>query len=129
MWSPARLDVQLNHPYARTFVFDRNGTVDGFLNYYCIDWSGARVIRVAVIDLFAGSPGLFPQLALLKAALRQMRSEGVKLALMMAAHSSPAGPLMAAGFVPVPSNVDLFGYFPDPGLRLAPPLRYHLLFT
>jgi len=128
-WSAERLDLQLNHPYTRTLVLDEGAGAGGFLNYYCIDWSGARVIRVAVIDLFAGSSGFGGHLALVKTAERRMRAEGVQLALMMDSSASPPKPLWAAGFVPLPPNVDLFCYFPEPGLQLGSPVRYHLLFT
>lgn len=129
LWSLSRLDLQLRHSYARTLVLDPGSEDGGFLNYYSIDWSGARVIRVAMIDLFAGTMRLSSQLALLKAAERKMMAEGIQLSFMMVSIAAPARPLLAAGFLPVPVNVDLFSMFPEPGLGLALPLRYHLLFT
>jgi hypothetical protein len=130
-WSPQRLDLQLNHPYVRTLVFEgRESAAEGaFINYYLIDWSGARAIRVAMIDLFAGPARLLSQLALLKAAERRMMAEGTQLALMMVSSAAPPRPLLAAGFVPVPRSVDLFSLFPDPGLGLESRMSYHLLFT
>jgi hypothetical protein len=128
-WSAPRLDVQLNHAYARTLVLDRGSAGGGFLNYYVIDWSGAAVVKVAVIDLFAGNMGFASQFALLKAAERQMIREGVQLAVGMASKAIPGPPLLASGFAPLPAGLDLFSFFPDPTLRFDPALRYHLLFT
>jgi hypothetical protein len=128
-WSLPRLDLQLGHSYARTLVLEGAGEAGGFLNYYAIDWSGARAVRVAMIDLFAGTMGLRSQMALLKAAERQMIGEGIQMALTMVSSAAPPRPLLASGFFPVPTNVDLFSIFPEPALRLEPPLRYHLLFT
>src|SRR6202171_5124696 len=78
LWSLPRLDLQLGHPYARTLVLDGAGEAGGFLNYYAIDWSGARAVRGAMIDLFAGTMGLRSQMALLIAAESQLLSVGIQ---------------------------------------------------
>jgi hypothetical protein len=128
VWSVPRLDLQLNHDYTRTLVLER-GDEGGFINYYMIDWSGARPVRVGMIDLFAGSLSLFSQVSLLRAAERRMKAEGIQLAVMMASCAAPAKPLLTAGFVPVPSHVDMFSYLALPGLGMTSGLKYHLLFT
>lgn len=106
-----------------------DGARGGFVNYYGITYVGRRSIRVGVIDLSAGTIGVARQLDLLTAACRQMASDGVHTALMMASVASPAPALLAAGFIQLPGHLDLFTVFPDPSLPLHPPLRVHTLFT
>jgi len=125
VWSASRLEVQLAHPYARTLVLE-DGDDGGFINYYAIEMLGASKVRVAVIDLFAGTLGFWQQLALLAAACRQMRDERIHMTVMMKGVSARGRVFAAAGFIPYRTDVDLFWFFTD--LRLEPPVRYHVLF-
>lgn len=127
VWEPERLELELAHPRARTLVLD-DGERGGFINYYSIRMLGAAEVQVGVIDLFAGTLPFLQTLALLGAACDRMREEGVELAVMMRAASAPSRAMLAAGFVPYPTDVELFWYFNDPTLSPARPRNYHILF-
>ena len=126
-WSDARLDLQLNHPHARTIVLEDGGRA-GFINYYGIQLFGARPVNVGMIDLFAGTLSFWQQLALLETACRRMKEEGLHMTAMMKSQASPQAVLSLAGFMPYPANVNLFWFFVDPELRIEKPARYHVLF-
>lgn len=126
-WESERLELKLAHPRARTLVLDEVER-GGFINYYSIRMLGAAEVQVGVIDLFAGTLDFFQKLALLGAACERMREEGVELAVMMRAASAPPRVMLAAGFIPFPTNVELFWYFKDPALSVASPPSYHILF-
>lgn len=126
-WSEPRLDLQLDHPYARTVVLEVDGRV-GFLNYYGIQLCGARPVNVGMIDLFAGDLHFVERLSLLETACRRMKEEGLQMTAMMRSAAAPDTVLGAAGFMPYPANVNLFWFFVDPELRLEKPVRHHVLF-
>lgn len=130
IWNVQRLSHQFaNGNYPRTLISQSETTPQGFLNYYCLTWSGKRDIRVGMIDLFAGENGWWPQRSLLKAAEGQMRDEKIDLILMMSSQASPARVLLSRGFVPIDAEVERFGLFIDPQLSCPPPRSFHILFT
>jgi GNAT superfamily N-acetyltransferase len=129
VWSQPRLQMQLGHgTYPKTLVFD-DGDTGGFINYHVIDWSGARPITMAVIDLLAGSLDRARMGRLLRAAIRAMRAEAVQMAMMRTFGGVPSAVLLSAGFVPVPSGTEALCLFADATLQLPARTRLHLLFT
>jgi hypothetical protein len=130
VWSAQRLNLQLGHPtYPRTLMTEDASGKGAFLNYYPIGISGKSTIRTAIIDLIAGDISFEKKLALIHAAIRQMKSEGIQMALMMRSMAAPAWPLLAAGFIPVPAHQKLFSYFMSPQIQRKPSTRLHIIFS
>jgi hypothetical protein len=130
LWTATRLEAQLGGSgFSRTLILTDGDSSVAFLNYYVIRWSGAREIRVGIIDLFAGRGSWLLQRRLLKSAQRQMREEGLELALMMNSIASPSSVLLSRGFVPIDGEADQFGLLIDPRLQLPPLKRFHILLT
>lgn len=128
VWTEKRLEVQLGHAFPRTLVVEDGKGRGAFLNYYRVKHSARELLPVGMIDLFAGDTDLSHQLALLKAATEQMRSEGLALAAMMATAAAPAQALMTAAFVPLSVGADFLAVFPTRALP-SDSGKYHVLFT
>jgi GNAT superfamily N-acetyltransferase len=129
LWSRQRMAVQLDHPYARTWVAERDGRAWGFANGYLIDWSGGQVVRVGFIELCAGDGGIGDHAALLVAAGRALAAEGAQMVVVMNAGGQPEAALLAAGFMPMNPHVQKMALLGDLAASLPNPARIHCAFT
>ena len=53
MWPPERLSHRLEGPVCETLVFERNGRVQGLVNYNCFFMQGRERVLAAMIALWA----------------------------------------------------------------------------
>jgi GNAT superfamily N-acetyltransferase len=119
-WTSTQLGHQLQYKdIARTMVADDQGSVGGFVNYYILDCWANGLLRVAMIDLLA-LDDLEARTArdLLTTTLAQMEAEGAQIALLLRLRPWPWRHLLAAGFVPVPTDHSVVCLRIDPSLSL-----------
>lgn len=130
IWSRQRLSLQLDHPYARTWVADGpDGRPWGFANGYLIDWSGGQRVRVGFVELCAAARGTRHQAALLTAASRALAAEGAQMVVMMSAGTQPWPALLAAGFMPMNPHVQAMALLGDLAGTLGGDTTLHCAFT
>jgi len=129
IWSRQRLAVQLEHPYARTWVGERDGQPWGFANGYLIDWSGGRTVRVGFIELCAAEGGALAHASLLVAAGRALAAEGAQMVVMMDPGCQPRAALLAAGFMPMNPHLQTMALLGELAITLPPGARLHFPFT
>jgi hypothetical protein len=119
-WTSTQLGHQLQYKdIARTMVAGNQGSVGGFVNYYILDCWENGLLRVGMIDLLA-LDDLDARTArdLLTMTLAQMEAEGAQIALLLRLRPWPWRPLLAAGFVPVPTDHSVVCLRIDPSLSL-----------
>ena len=129
VWNEATLARQLQHnDLPKTLVLEQNGRVEGVLSYCHLDLLGRQPLRVGSIDLMAFAPTVTwrRQRDLVRAALRQMMSEGLQLAVMLRIASSPPSILFSSGFVPMPADYYYIGLVMEPGFPLTRAKRLHV---
>lgn len=119
-WTEGRLRHQLSGPkLPRTFVFERAGRVEGFINYYLVSMKGHTVMQVAVIDLMAFSDlAASDKRRLVQRALVAMAEEGAGLAMALRVPTPHDGTFWRAGFVPTPKQSNFLCTISDPGIAL-----------
>lgn len=127
-WSAPRLAHQLAGPHLpRTWVYAKDGVVEGFLNYYLIDMKGRTNMSIAVIDLMAFGKLEKPQQKRLVArAMRAMAEEGAGLAMSLKVPTRYDSTLWSAGFAPTPKGSNFLCTVADPSLDLAGVRRLHV---
>ncbi len=115
-WTSAQLGHQLHYKdVARTIVAENNGSVGGFVNYYLLDCWANGLLRVAMIDLLTlDDLESAAATTLLTMTLAQMAAEGAQLVLLLRLRPWPWRPLLAAGFVPLPTDHSVVCVHMDP---------------
>jgi hypothetical protein len=121
--------VQLDHPYARTWVAEQAGRATGFVNGYLIDWNGSQRVRVGFIELCVGEGGAFALGSMLVGAGRALSAEGAQMVVAMNAGGHPVGALLAAGFLPMDPHVQTMALLGDMATTLPRGARLHCAFT
>jgi hypothetical protein len=128
VWSAERLAHQLAYgDMPRTLVYEQGGKVQGFINFYLMDFVARFPLRAAMIDLMAF--GAMPSAArhnLLRAAMAQMVDEGAKLALMLKLPCYPRWPMWRNGFMPLPRDFYLICVRMDTSFPLDGARKVHL---
>lgn len=127
-WSEDLLEHQLDfEDTPRTIVADRGEGVTGFLTWHRTWFRGRERFASAVIDHWV-CPDPADRRALVDAALRQMREDGIALAVCPTSASAPVRALLGAGFVPLPNRYDFLLMYNGPEYRPSElrDLRVHL---
>lgn len=111
LWEPGTLERQLHFAnLSDTLVLERNGAVAGLVNYSLSESLGRCRLVAAVIEILAfGSLGAADRRNLLAAALCRMEAAGAKAATMLRGSSYAWREMLAAGFVPTPTEHYLIG--------------------
>jgi GNAT superfamily N-acetyltransferase len=119
VWNERRLALQLDYKnLPRTLVYERYGRVEGVINYYPIECLGETTIKACMIDLCAfGSMSGREQKKLLRAAIAQMATEGIAMALLLRIPCYPTAALLSSGFIPLPNEFSVLCGWPQPGLH------------
>ena len=119
VWNPTRLALQLDYKgLPRTIVCEREGRVEGLVNYYPIDCVGETTVKSAIIDLcIVNSLTRAEQKNLLRVCIAQMATEGIAFVLLLRLPCFPAWPLVKAGFIPLPDQFNVLCGWPRPGLN------------
>lgn len=128
LWSRERMALQLDHPFARTWIADDGAGGWGFVNGYLIDWQGQERVRVGFLELCAGASGTLRLSSLLVAAARKLVEEGAAMVVMMDAGAQPRAALLSAGFLPVNPKVQTMALL-DIAKSLPQSTRLHCPFT
>lgn len=108
-WTDKRLAHQLDYKgVPQTIVAERDGVIEGYINYYFLDMIDRGTLKIAVIDLpVFGNLDADAQKNLMNAALARMQDGGAKLATMLRLSCYPSGPLWATGFSPLPKETSI----------------------
>jgi hypothetical protein len=127
-WPAARLAAQLASDVSQTFVLERDGSVQAFVNVHRLSFQGRSPVRAAMIDLWAadgargaGSARLIGHLC------RALRQDGVQLVMTMRSRGMPAAALLANCFVPEPEHHHVVALFPRDDVALVKPKTWHLI--
>jgi N-myristoyl transferase len=128
VWSEQQLTRQLEGPIPRSLVFERDGEVQGVVNYHHMQWQGLAPIRIALIDLWA-TAGLnhFEVSRLLGSVCHHLRGEDVDAVVCLRSSMFPTAALVANVFVALPASNYLVALFPQPHVPLEPPKTWSLL--
>jgi GNAT superfamily N-acetyltransferase len=129
LWGPDELARLLDcQDLSRTVVLDRDGRVEGLVNYYRLEVLGRCPIEVGVIDLLAfGSLAWADRRRLLRAALFEMAEEGLQAAMCLRGSWYAGRELVAAGFTPFPPEYYYIGNKIQPDVPLEGVRRLHVL--
>ena len=118
-WSREELAAQFGDPAYTTFVYERDGTVQGMVNCHSFPLHGREVIRAGFIDLWAHGDLNFAERSRLVGHLcRHLRDTGVDAVIAARSSSMPTGALVANLFVPGAQHFRI-GIFPT---KLTPDL-------
>ncbi len=128
-WTEQRLHHQLDYRGTpQTLVLERDGVVQGFINYYSMDFLLRTTIRIAQVDLFACTElSGDEQRDLVRTALHRMKSDGVHLVLVPRGAGVPPGAMLHNRFVPLPADMAVTCVLPDRTIPRRKFTRYHLI--
>jgi GNAT superfamily N-acetyltransferase len=120
LWEPSMLQRQLRFDgLSDTVVLEHDGAVAGLVNYSLHDVLGRCRMTVALIELVAfGSLSATQRCRLLTAAMCRMEAEGAKAAMMLHGSSYGWRTMLAAGFLPTPTEYYYIGARFQDHLRL-----------
>ena len=129
LWSPDELARLLDcRDLSRTVVLQRDGRVEGLVNYYRFEVLGRSPIEVGVIDLLAfGKLPVRDRQRLLRAALCQMAEDGLKAAMCLRGSWYAGRQMVRAGFYPFPHEYYYVGNKMQPDVPLENIRRLHVL--
>ena len=129
LWDTAVLERQLRYgTLSHTVVMERAGAVAGLVNYSIVEALGRSTITLALIEILAfGFLGAAQRHNLLAAALTSMREEGAQAAIMVRGSSYGWLAMLAAGFLPMPTDHYYIGARFDDDLRLDGVRRVQIL--
>jgi hypothetical protein len=118
-WPPDQLAAQLGGPEFTTFVYERDGKVEGMINCHSFPLHGREVIRCAYIDLWAHDDLNFAERVRLVGHLcAYLRANGVHGVIAARSATMPTSALLANLFVPGAQHFQI-GIFPT---KLTPDL-------
>jgi hypothetical protein len=128
-WTKQRLNHQLQYrDIPQTLVFERCGVVEGFINYYSMDFLLRGDIRVALVDLLAcGGLKRRDQSALIETALHRMKAQNMQLAMVPRMVGCPSGALARNRFIPLPAEYAVTCAIPDSSIPRQKLDEYHLI--
>jgi hypothetical protein len=111
-WERDELATQLGSASFTTFVYERDGTVQGLANYHSFLLQGREVIRTGFLDLWAHDDLNFAERArLIGHVCRHLRETGVHALVAARSSTMPTGALLANLFVPGAQHFRI-GVFP-----------------
>jgi hypothetical protein len=128
IWPPEQLAHRLEGPPCGTLVFERDGCVQGMVNYHCLHMQGRERVLAAVIALWAddGLTGM-QRVRLLGHVCNQLRERGVHFVVAARCAMMPAPAFLANLFLPVPGPWHLFALWTRAAVPLALPKTWSLL--
>ena len=101
LWSPNQLANQLESPASGTLVHDRDGRVQGMVNYHYLTLQGRVPVRAALIDLWAEDDLTSAQrVRLLGHLCNELRGRDVQVVLALRSTMMPAAAFVANVFLP-----------------------------
>jgi hypothetical protein len=128
VWSREQLARQLDPARSRTLVLERNGQVQGMVNYHSLRIQGARSMHAALIDLWADDDLTIAQrIRLLSHVCNDMRERDVELAIAMRSSAMPAAAFGANLFLPTAADAHMIVLYPRSDISLSPPRSWSLV--
>ncbi len=126
--TPTQLTRQLECPAGGTWIFERDGSVQGMVNYYCAAMHGRERILAAVIALWAddGLAGV-QRARLLGHVCDHLRQKGVHLVVAQRSAMMPASAFVANLFAPIPAPWHLGAMLTPNATPLTVPKTWGLL--
>jgi hypothetical protein len=128
MWPPEQLTHRLEGAACGTLVFERDGRVQGMVNYHCLAMQGRERVLAAVIGLWADD-GLIgaERVRLLGHVCNHLRERGVHFVVAPRCAMMPASAFLANLFLPVPGPWRLFALWTQAAVPLPLPKTWSLL--
>jgi hypothetical protein len=127
LWSPKQLAKQLESRISRSLVLEREGRVQGMVNYHCFSLQGRQPVRTALIDLWADDLTGGQRVRLLGHLCNDLRTRDVHLVLALRSAMMPAAAFAANAFLPLPAQTHMIALYPTSGLSLSPPETWSLV--
>jgi len=128
MWPRERLSHRLEGPACETLLFERDGCVQGLMNYNCFFMQGRERVLAAMIALWADD-GLtaVQRVRFLGHACNHMRARGVHLVVAQRSAMMPAPAFLANLFLPFPGLGRLAALWTGTTVPLPLPKTWSLL--
>ncbi len=128
LWPMQRLGTQLESPVSRTLVLDRDGRLQGFVNYHFIVVQGRKPVRAAMIDLWADDNlSAMQRIRFLGHVCQELRARNVELVFAPRCAMMPVAAFAANLFFPTPRQFHLGSIFTKNALPPSPPRSWSLL--
>ncbi|MBU8895680.1 GNAT family N-acetyltransferase [Corallococcus sp. H22C18031201] len=102
-YTTERLAHQLQYrDMPRTFVLERDGVIQGLVNYYTLQLRARETRSMGVVDLMAFKDGVSPseQRRLLQVTMQDMEQQGVSTAAMLRLAGGPSKVMWRSGWLP-----------------------------
>jgi len=127
-WQPEQLSAQLENSEYQTLVFEREGRVQGMVNYHCIPMQGRELIQSAMIDLWADEDLSFAdRVRLLSHLCTQLAERGVHAVIAPRSAMMPAGAFVANLFMPAPQGFFIGVFSTSRSVPPSPPRTWDLM--
>jgi hypothetical protein len=129
-WTPEQLSYYLANPASGTLVFERDGSVQGMVNYHCLTLEGRQPIRTALIDLWAeGDLTAGQRVRLLGHLCNDLRERGVHLVVALRGAMMPTAAFVANLFLPASEHFRICAIFTRHRISLSVPKTWSLVMT
>ena len=128
LWPPDQLSRRLEGPSGGTLVFERDGCIQGMVNYHCLIMQGRESVLGAVIALWADDGLTSAQRArLLGHVCNHLRDRGVHVVSALRCAMMPAPAFLANLFLPLPAPWHLGAVLTRAAAPLTLPKSWGLL--
>ncbi len=130
VWQPKQLSYQLENPAYATLVFERDGQVQGMVNYHCLSLQGRETIRAALVDVWAddGLTGA-ERVRLLSHLCTDLRERDVHAVIAPRSAMMPAAAFVANLFIPATQHFRIGVFFTPRSVPLSPPKTWSVELT
>ena len=126
-WQLEQLSAQLENSEYQTLVFERDGRVQGMVNYHCIPMQGRELINSAMIDLWADEGLSFAdRVRLLSHLCTHLAARDVHAVIAPRSATMPAAAFVANLFMPAPQGFLIGVFSTSRSVPLSPPKTWDL---
>jgi hypothetical protein len=126
-WQPEQLSAQLENPAYQTLVFERDGQVQGMVNYHCMSMHGRELIQAAMIDLWADDGlGFTDRVRFLSHLCTHLAERGVHAVIAPRSAMMPTAAFVANLFMPAPQGFHIGAFSTPHSVPLSPPKTWDL---
>src|SRR5712691_4568329 len=130
VWQPKQLSSQLENPAYQTLVFERDGRVEGMVNYHCFSLHGRETVRAALVDLWADDDLTGAQrVRLLSHLCTDLRARGVHAVAAPRSAMMPSAAFVANLFLPASQHFVIGAFLTPRTVPLSPPKTWSLEIT
>ena len=128
VWSPEQLANQLESPASGTLVLERDGRVQGMVNYHFFLLHGRVPLRAAMIDLWADDGLTGTQRARLLGHLcGDLRERGFDVVAAIRSAMTPAAAFVTNLFLPQPPFAYMISYLRNGEVQVSKPKTWSLI--